>query len=88
MVVYAFVFSFNIGYYQVCVKEVLAQAPIQVKMHLENQQNLNYEHLVPGAVIFKPQENGEIMVEVSSLTVNVFAVVEIYLELCSYFMML
>ena len=49
-------------------RDILAQAPISVKFYLEKQRqhttSLSGESLVCNAVMFKPQESGEINIEV------------------------
>lgn len=47
-----------------CVKEFLAQAPLQLSMVMKKTQKLMPKSLVPFIVTVKPQDSGDISFEV------------------------
>lgn len=57
------------GELKLTVRDILAQAPVLLKLNISKEKNLGALPLVPYIISFKPQENGDIHLEVRRLSV-------------------
>lgn len=58
------------GKLQLTAKDIMAQLPILLSFHLMKEKNLGHAPIVPYITSIKPQENGDLLVEVSTLTMS------------------
>eukprot|EP01038_Epipyxis_sp_PR26KG_P004366 gene4366-6177_t len=56
------------GILSMAITDLLAQAPLLLKMLLQSEKNIGYATLVPFIVSFKPQESGDVFLEVYHFT--------------------